>query len=153
AERAGFQKRWERFGLHRDQVLFHAVSFREQDTASDTALVRREAPAALAQLGVSTDGRPEDLTAGLRRWGPLAESPEQLDRLASGCYQVLLVGAEAEAASDPRQALRLLGAAAGLGKAHGLATPRAFHLQRGRVLELLGDRDGARVERDRAAAV
>src|SRR5262249_27536330 len=78
---------------------------------------------------------------------------EQLDRLASECYQVLLVWAEAEATSDPRQALRLLGAAASLGKANGLATPRTFHLQRGRVLELLGDKDGARVERDRAAAV
>jgi tetratricopeptide (TPR) repeat protein/tRNA A-37 threonylcarbamoyl transferase component Bud32 len=155
AQREDFQKREERFGSHRDQVLFHAVSFHDQDAASDAAVVRREAPAALAALGLSTESRAEDFGAGLEQWRRLfkEQNPKELDRLASECYEVLLVWADAETASCPKVALRLLDGAAALGKAHGLATPRAFHLRRGRVLGLLGDRDGARAEEGRAAAI
>src|SRR5262249_5682122 len=65
AQRDDFQKRGERFGGHRDQVLFHAVSFHDQDAANDTAVVRREAPAALGALGLSAESRAEEFGAGL----------------------------------------------------------------------------------------
>jgi tetratricopeptide (TPR) repeat protein len=151
--RADFQRRNERFGLHRDEVFSHAVSFRDEDAASDSALVRREAPAALAQLRLSVGGPPEVFAAGLQRWRPLVDTPEQMNRVAAECYELLLVWAEKEEASNPRQALLLLNGAAALGNAYTLTTPRTFHLQYGRVLELLGDKDNARLARDRAAAV
>ena len=152
AQREDFQKRSERFGQHRDQVLFHAVSFHDQDAANDAAVVRREAPAALAELGLSAN-QPEELGAGLTRWRAAVDDPKQLDRLASDCYEVLLVWAEGEAALTPKTALRLLDGAAVLGRVHGLANPRAFHLRRGRILERLGDRDGGRAEQQHAAAI
>ena len=153
AERQDFQNRLGPFEQHRDQVLFHAVSLRDQDAAADAAVVRREAPATLEKLGLTVGKKPEALAAGLRRWQRPAESARQIAALAAECYQVLLVWAEAEAVAQPRQALTLLNAAAALRSVHRLPTPRLFHLRRARLLERLGDKTGARTERDRAAAV
>jgi tetratricopeptide (TPR) repeat protein len=152
AQRADFQKRGKLFGQHLDQVLLHAVSLRAQSAANDAEVVRREAPAALGQLRLSVDA-PESFGAGLHRYRPLVETPEQLDRLSAECYQMLLVWAEVEAATAPKQAKQLLDAAFALGKAHGHITPQVFHLQCARVLGLLGDPAGARGAVELAAAV
>jgi tetratricopeptide (TPR) repeat protein len=153
ARRQDFQNRLGRFEAHRDQVLFHAVSLREQDAAADAAFVRREAPAALEQLDLKVADRPEALATGLRGWRPLASSPAQYERLAADCYQVLLLWAEAEAGTQPKRALQVLDAAVALARPHGLVAPRLFHLRRARVLDLLGDKAAAAVERDRADTV
>jgi tetratricopeptide (TPR) repeat protein len=157
-----FQGRLTRFGRHRDQVLFHAVNFRPSNAAADLVSIRREAPAALAQLGLASGERSEEFGANLAVYRRLVESPRQLEQLAAECFQVLLVWAEAEAAAPPgpgaggpvagpRTALRLLDAAAALGKVHGLGTPRMFHALRAQCLESLGDQPQARAERERSA--
>jgi tetratricopeptide (TPR) repeat protein len=151
AGRDDFRKRLQRFAPHRDAVLFHSVSFRS-DAAADGERIRREAPAALAQFELSVE-RPAEFGVGLGRWRGLVEKPEQIDRPAAECYRILLVWAEAEPLPQPARALNLLGVAAALAEAHRLPAPRTFHLRRGRVLELLGDRDGARAEWQRATAV
>jgi serine/threonine protein kinase/predicted Zn-dependent protease len=155
AQREDFQKRGDRFGEHRDQVLIHDVGFFHQDAAKDIAVIRQEAEAALAEWGLSVDSRQEAFSTGLKRWRNLIKEkdPKPFDRLVSECYEVLLVWAEAETTTAPRKALRLLDGASALGTSHGLAAPQGYHLRRGRVLELLGDKDGARVEEKRAAAI
>ena len=153
ARRQEFQGRVGRFDAHRDNVLFHAVSLREQDAAADAAVIRREAPAALEKLDLKAAEQPGALKAGLGHWRPLVESPAQYDQLAAECYEVLLLWAEAEVAIQPQRALRLLDAADTLARAHKLPPPRLFHLRRARALELLGKKGDAAAERQRASAV
>jgi tetratricopeptide (TPR) repeat protein len=159
AGRRAFRERLERFGQGRDQVLFHAVSFRDDDAAADAAIVRREAPRALHELGLDVGERPEDMATSLHRFRPVADSASQLDRVAAECDQVLLawaaaeVGPGTEAKAGARQALHVLDAAEALGTAHRLKPPRTYHVRRARGLELLGEGEAARAERKRAAAV
>jgi tetratricopeptide (TPR) repeat protein len=155
-DRQKFAERRQRFEPHRDQVLFRAVSFREQDTAADADVIRKEAPAALAQFGLDA-ADPKALAAGLDPFRAVVEGPE-LTRAAAECIEVLLTWAGAEATAPgpeggPRQALRLIAAAEALGQAHGLATLRALHRRRAQCLDLLADPAGAQAERDRAAAI
>jgi tetratricopeptide (TPR) repeat protein len=162
ADQRKFQDRLQGFGRHRDQVLFHSLSLRDQDQAGDVALVRQEASAALNELGLSAEKGPDELTARLESSRRLVESPRQLTQLAAECCQVLLAWSDAEATALPaqdvperaarlRRALRLLDAAAALAVAHGLAVPRVAHLRRAACLKLLGDERAAREAEDRAA--
>jgi len=155
ADRQQFAGRRKGFEPHRDQAMFQAVSFGDQDSAA-AAVVRREAPAALAAFGLDA-GDPKALTAGLDPFRAVIEAPD-LARVAEECVEVLLTWARAEATApapdgDPHKALRLLEGAAALGEAHGLGTPRALHLHRAHCLELLGNAAEARAERNQAAAV
>jgi tetratricopeptide (TPR) repeat protein len=156
AERHVFAGRRERFRAHYDEVRFRAVHFRDQDAGDDAAAVRREAPLALAELGLDA-GDPQRLARGLGPFRQLVEAPGQLDRLAEECVEVLLAWADAEAVAPPpdgpNRALRLLDGADALGGAHELATSRAMHLRRATCLDLLGDAPGARRERERAAGI
>ena len=112
AQRQDFRGRVARFERHGDQVLFHAVNLREEEAAANAAVVRRESPVALDELGLTPSG-------DLRRWRQLAESPGEIDRLAMECYRILLVWAEAESKKNPQQAQRLRNAATALQKEHG----------------------------------
>jgi tetratricopeptide (TPR) repeat protein len=156
AGRREFDERRQRFEGHRDRVLLHAASFHEEDAAADAAVVRQAAPAALAALGLDA-ARPQALAAGLVPFRPLFEAPAQLNFVAEECVEVLLAWAEAETApgadGGPRQALRLLDAAAALARAHECGARRTFHLRRAKCLEQLGDAAGARAERQQAEGV
>jgi tetratricopeptide (TPR) repeat protein len=150
------------FLKQRDEVLSLAIPIRDRDAAANATRLRREAPAALAVLGLPVAERPESLGAGLQPYRQHLGSPAQFGQLAAGCFQVLLVWAEAEAAESPgqdagareaglRQALRLLAVADALGQAHQVPTPRAFYQRRAAYLTLLGDAAGPGAAREAAA--
>jgi eukaryotic-like serine/threonine-protein kinase len=153
-ERRQRRDRAQKFLDGRDDVLFHALSLTDADRAADAAAVCRAAPAALALLGLKADTPPAEVGTLLEPFRRHLPSGPDYDRLAAGCFQVLLSWAEAEADAPPgetaggrtagvRQALRLLDLAAGLARAQHVELPRAFHLRRARYLTLLGDADGA----------
>jgi hypothetical protein len=153
AERQTYEGRRRGFERHRDAAALHAVSLGEAE-AADAAVVRSEAAAALAALGLDPD-RPEVLADGLAPYRPLFTDPAELNRLAEECVEVLLAWADAESAAPdpdrgPSRALRLLGGAAALAAAHEFAAPRTLHLRRARCLELLGDAYGAAEARRQA---
>jgi tetratricopeptide (TPR) repeat protein len=154
AERQVFAEHLKTFRGHYDQVRFHTVGFRDEDAADHAAAVRQEAPEALKRLDLDPSSAPQRLAQGLEPFRPLVNTPDQLNRLAEECVEVLLAWADAEAITPapggPKQALRLLDSAAALGRAHGLATSRAWHVRRAKCLELLGDAKGARAEHSRA---
>jgi tetratricopeptide (TPR) repeat protein len=149
------------FLKQRDEVLSLAISVRDQDAAANATRLRHEAPAALAVLGLAVGERPESLGADLEPYRQHLGLPALFDQVAAGCFQVLLVWAEAEAADSPgqdaaaraaglRQALRLLAAADTLGQAHGIPAPQAFYQRRAAYLTLLGDAAGPGARREAA---
>jgi tetratricopeptide (TPR) repeat protein/tRNA A-37 threonylcarbamoyl transferase component Bud32 len=152
-----FAGRVERFGRHRDHVLFHAISVREQDVAGDVMQVRRAALEALDEFGLDVAKQPDEFAVGLAQFRSIAQTSAQLDRAAADCYHVLLAWATIEttagAETNPGRALKLLDAAAALAAVHHLETPRIFHLRRARCHELLGDEKAAKTDRDCAAAI
>src|SRR5206468_2481114 len=88
-------------------------------------------------------------------------SAGDVEQVASGCYEVLLEWAEAEAEPLPgegpaagqaraRKAVRLLDLASALAKAHRVPTPQAFHVRRARYLAQAGDEQAARTEHELA---
>jgi hypothetical protein len=152
AARQDLRDRINRFEEDRNDVLFHELSFSERDRGADRAAIRRAAPAALARFGLTADDRPEVAGRRLEASRHHAAAPEQVDRVAAECYQLLLVWAEAESGAEDhaaaaRRALHLLDLAAALGQAHHLATPRAFHVRTARYLTQAGDAAAARAER------
>jgi tetratricopeptide (TPR) repeat protein len=159
-----FADRVKQFDPLRAQALLHALSFRQETIATDTAIVRREAEKALEQLGLDVSKRPAEFAADLKAFRPIVDEPAQIDRVAVECYEILLAWAEAEAAptsgvndrdADPKRALRLLDAAEGLANVSdfGIATPRAFHLRRARYYTMLGDRSAADAARAAASKI
>jgi tetratricopeptide (TPR) repeat protein/tRNA A-37 threonylcarbamoyl transferase component Bud32 len=147
------EETYRAFFRQRDEALFYL----NRDVVTDAGLgggparSRDAARRALALLGV-------DPAAGT---GPRLEGyePDEQERLRQGCYEVLLILAEATASSRPGQppaearrqaeeALRLLDRADVLGY-----RTRSAHERRARYLALLGDEAKARGQRARAAAV
>jgi serine/threonine protein kinase/tetratricopeptide (TPR) repeat protein len=136
-----------------DEALFHATLLTGLDTAANREITGDTARRGLALFGVGPEaesgqpGRPS-----LRRYFTDAEQKEIIE----GCYQLLLVWAEAAAApqpgSDPRaqaaEALALLDRAARF----RLPT-QAYHRRRARYLAQAGDESGAAAERARAEAL
>jgi tetratricopeptide (TPR) repeat protein len=155
AQRQRIAERRGKFEQDAFQVRFHAVRNPDQDMAAQAAAVRKEAPLALAQLGLDTSDpvRLGDGLAPLRPW----LDPEQRKRLAEECIEVLLAWADAEtegpAPAGPKTALRLLAGADALGQAHELGPCRALHRCRAKCLQLLDDARGARSERECADAI
>jgi tetratricopeptide (TPR) repeat protein/tRNA A-37 threonylcarbamoyl transferase component Bud32 len=161
AQRKELEQKVAGFRKHRDEVLFRAIPVRQEDAAVNAAHVRKEGPAALEALGLAVDAGPEQVIAGLRPYGEALERHE-LARLAAGCFQVLVFWAEAEAAPVPggapgmarprwQRALRLLNAAAAVAEECQLPISQELHVRRAACLAELGDQDGARRERQRAA--
>jgi serine/threonine protein kinase/tetratricopeptide (TPR) repeat protein len=122
------------FEQERDEALFHAVLFLAGGAQADheREATRRKVERALARVGASPrQGPPRDAFF----------TTEEEAEVRRGCYELLLVLADLQAQSRPdeapeqrrtraRQALGVLGTAAGL----GLQT-HAFHLRRARFLE------------------
>jgi tetratricopeptide (TPR) repeat protein/tRNA A-37 threonylcarbamoyl transferase component Bud32 len=99
AEGGKLQQSFERFRPHRDQVIFHSISFRKEDAANNLAVVRTEASQGLAQLALSSE-QLERIPSELQRWRRLLE---ETGPVALECAEMLLAWAEAEAAvSSPR---------------------------------------------------
>jgi tetratricopeptide (TPR) repeat protein len=152
-EAAGHQQaedRFQQFTKERDEVLFQATLATGEGSQANVRQTRAAAPRTLALARMSLGGQ-----------APLAPDPywtaEENATAAAGCYELLLVLAEAEGhpllGEEPepqlRQALRLLDRAASLGwSSH---PTQAYHLRRARYLEQLGDQAEAQQERRRAA--
>jgi tetratricopeptide (TPR) repeat protein len=163
ARRQQWQDRIARFLVGRDDVLFHEISLVGRDEASNRAQVIRLAPEVLGWVSVDAGRPPAEGGQALLAQKQRFESPEQMQQVAEGCYEVLLVWAEAEASTPPerpagrigraREGLRLLDVAEALGKAHGIATPQAYHLRRARYLAWAGEEKAAAAERTRAGGL
>jgi tetratricopeptide (TPR) repeat protein len=138
---------YRRFFAARDDALFHGSGFTGVDLPGNLKATQQAARKALGLVFADRD--PIDPQTAIRDVGPY--TPQERNDLTSGCYEVLLVLAEAVAADDPPQhldeAVRLLD------RASQLAAPtRAYHLRRARYLQELGREAAAREERERAAA-
>jgi tetratricopeptide (TPR) repeat protein len=134
------------FFQKRDDALFHGTLFTGVDLPVHLQETRKAAKEALALFGGEAE------TALVL---DSSFSPRQKAEITSGCYELLLVLAEAVARDDShkpeaqaRVALRLLDRAAQLEP-----PTQTYHLRRARYLEELGDNAGAAQERVRAAAV
>jgi tetratricopeptide (TPR) repeat protein len=151
AGRQQAEERFRQFTDRRDEALFHATLATGEGLLANVKETRTAARAALALAGVAVEGQE-----------PLARDPSWTDEVnaavLAGCYEMLLVLAEAEGQALPgedaepqlRQALRILDRAASLGcPSHPI---RAYHLRRARYLDGLGDQAAAQGERRRAAA-
>jgi tetratricopeptide (TPR) repeat protein len=136
---------YKRFVRDRDEALFHATLAGGENFQTNRKTARERARAALAIVGLSSEGQ-RALTLGP------SFTEEEKAEVTTGSYALMLMLAETEARRLPqqtdgehrqqlRQALALLDRADGL----GLRT-RAIHLRRARYLTLLGDRDGAAKE-------
>jgi tetratricopeptide (TPR) repeat protein len=158
ADRTQLETNRKKFLAGRDQVLSHEVDFFVQDRAENAAQIRQLASDALALFDLKEDTPREQAAKFLDHYRqPLAKMEGGARALAEGCYEVLLVWAEAEApprdravpkeeqARMARKALRLLEVADAL-TAYGVQTPVTFHRRRARYLELAGMKDQAAQE-------
>jgi tetratricopeptide (TPR) repeat protein len=145
-ERRSAQQAQRQFFRSRDLALFHGLAFTGVDLPPNLQATRRAAENALGLFRVSleNEGAPV-FTGGYTR-------PEK-EAITAGCYESLLVYAEATAQEEPprhvRQALRILD------RAKSLLDPptRAYHLRRSHYLNLLGDRSEAEEEQKQAMRV
>ena len=162
AESKDFIGRLKDFRTARFEVVFHAISFREENRTDDTTVVRRAAPQALEKLGLDVTKRPAEFAAGIERFRPVEESRGQLDKLAQDCYQILLAWSAAEAVpgaeaddpdASPQHALQLLDRAEALAKAYPIEKSQAYHLRRAQIHALLGNQSEADNERNLAKAI
>jgi tetratricopeptide (TPR) repeat protein len=137
-------RKFRRFFELRDQALFQGTLFTGVDLRDNLHNIRATVEHALRSLGLGvTTGR--DLVLE----GPF--TPAERQAVNESCYELLLILAETVARDDPprvKQALRILDRASRLGQ-----ETKAYHLQRARYLELLGERAGASRENGRAAAL
>ena len=159
ARRRRWQDRLRAFWDDRHEVLFGAVSPTLRDEVDNRARVLRLASAALGRLGVRAEQTPAETGRALEKTGIRFAPAHERARVVEGCYEVLLVWADAIAApagpggtarQRARQALHLLELADALGNTHGLkVVPRAFYERRARYRDLAGEA-GAQADRTRA---
>jgi tetratricopeptide (TPR) repeat protein len=145
------RERYRRFRKRRDDALFHLTLFTGLDLATNLQVTRQAARKALALFG--SDPRQK---AARALNSPYLGAGEKVE-VRAGCYQLLLVLAEALAHPLPgqegqgrrqaEQALRVLDRAVALGP-----PTRAYHLRRARYLNVLDRSDEARRELARARA-
>ncbi len=138
---------YTRFFAARGDALFHGSGFTGVDLPGNLKATQQAAREALGLVFADRD--PIDPRTAIRDAD--LYTPQERDDLTSGCYEVLLILAEAVAADDPPQhldeAVRLLD------RASQLAPPtRAYHVRRARYLQELGREDDARKERGLAEA-
>jgi tetratricopeptide (TPR) repeat protein len=147
------RERLEQFQLRRNEALFQAMRFTGGDLVSSLDETRKAARDALALFDAAPDSE-RTLTVE----SPHFEEQEKAD-IRTGCYELLLVLAEAVAQPLPGQAprdqqhqgteaLRILDRAAEL----GLCT-RAYHLRRAQYLAQSGEAAAAQQERQRAETI
>ena len=113
-------KRYQQFLRKRNETQFHETQFTGLDVAASRKLIQQSARDALAVFTAPGSGETWSL-------GPLPRilSQRKQDEVREGCYELLLI--LAEAVDQPDQGLRLLDSAVSL---HGSPT-RAYHLLRG----------------------
>jgi tetratricopeptide (TPR) repeat protein len=138
AARQRAQHRYEQFLHWRDEALFHGTVFIGVDLPANSAVAGAAAERALRTFGALADStRPLTLSRH--------HTAQQKAEITTGCYELLVIRAEAEArqpgADAARRALRYLQVAARLGP-----PTQAYHLRRARYLGRLGDSAGARAE-------
>jgi tetratricopeptide (TPR) repeat protein len=130
------------------EVLFHEISPTARDESARRTQVLQLAPKALAPFGLRADRPAEQIAKVLLADRGRFESPRQLERVAEGCYEVLLIWAEAEMAlpgakaklgDAAARALRLLAIADALAREYRLEIPRAFYLRRSRYFAQAND--------------
>jgi serine/threonine protein kinase/predicted Zn-dependent protease len=128
------QKRYRLFLDHRKQALFRDTKLTGLMLDSNLALTRKSAEDALSVFGHRRAG--DDWELGEL---PATLSQEQRAEVTEGCYELLLILAEAVATQDPGQvegALRILDSAKRLRPGQ----TRAFHLRRAACLARKNDR-------------
>jgi eukaryotic-like serine/threonine-protein kinase len=147
-------RRYEEFLTFRDEAFFHASLFTGLDTAANREKTITAANMALAQFGF--DGA--DQGSSLSLCASLEE--RQRTEIVAGCYDLLLVLAEATATSVPGQPQadrqRQLGEALAIlerAERLGLPSTKAYHLRQARYLNLLGRQGEAVAHRARAEKI
>jgi tetratricopeptide (TPR) repeat protein len=147
------EARRQAFDRWHDEALFRGTQPVDVEATANLRATEAAAREALAVVGMAD--RPEEAAPAV---DPAFNAREKGEILA-GCFEILLVLADAETRRRPGQtteayrervarALRILDRAAGLGPA-----TRAYSLRRSRCLAILGDARGAEEERLRAAAL
>jgi len=147
------RERLQKFLQRRNDALFYATLYTGGDQSTSLDETRNAALEALALFGATPDSRGAPAVEG-----PHYQKHEKAE-IVAGCYELLLVLAEAVAqplpgrpADDGRrqaeQALAILDRAAAL----GLST-QTYHLRRAQYLTRAGNDEAARQERARAAAL
>jgi tetratricopeptide (TPR) repeat protein len=135
------QERLRTFRALRSDALFQETHFTGLDLSHDEQAVRTAARAALAVFAAA---------GAVESWelGPLPPSlsPREHDEIKEGCFELLLILADAE--RSPDLGLRLVDRAERL-----RPSTRASHLRRADCLARRGDAPGAAAERQRAEAV
>ncbi len=134
--RAEIQKSYRRFLDHRKEALYRDTQFNGVTLPANLELTRKAAEAALGVFGQGRDG--DDWQLGPL---PAALSQEEQAEVRDGCYELLLVLAEAVAAQGPDQvdrALSILESADRLRPEHS----RAYFLTKASCLALRNDQDG-----------
>jgi serine/threonine protein kinase/predicted Zn-dependent protease len=147
------QDRYQDFFRKRDEALFWDTQLIHSDPSESIGVIRQAARAALDVYAASPGQRDEWVMAEV----PSFFSTEQKNDVERGCYEMLMVLAEAvafplAAESAPQQAraaLRVLERAAGLRP----QPTHAYHLRRASCLERAGDAAGAEQERRAAACI
>jgi tetratricopeptide (TPR) repeat protein len=135
------QKRYDRFLDHRKETLFRDTRFTGLMLPTNLDLTRRAAEAALAVF--AKHGDEDDWTLGAL---PAELSSRQRTEVKEGCYELLLVLADAVAAQGSGQvdrALRILDSADRLRPEHS----RAYHLRKASLLAAKNDSAGEARER------
>jgi serine/threonine protein kinase/Tfp pilus assembly protein PilF len=132
------QERFRTFRERRRETLFHETSVLDLDVSHDPETVRTPARAALAVFAAPGAVEPWEL-------GPLPQSlsRREHDEIKQGCFELLLILADAE--RSPDIALRDLDRAERL-----RPSTRAVHLRRADGLARRGDAHGAQAERKQA---
>jgi len=141
------QKRYRLFLDRRKEALFRDTQFGGQMLPTNFDLTRKWAEQALGVF--AQQGNEDDWTLGAL---PSTMSSEQQAEVGEGCYELLLVLAEAVATPHAKQvdrALRILESADRLRPNHS----RAYHLRKASFLALKGDRAGEARELSEAQRV
>jgi eukaryotic-like serine/threonine-protein kinase len=134
------RERLDDFFRSRQSAFTHDTEFTGLEPSSNREATRS---AARAALDVFAAGAPPDAWA--LESLPASFSADEKDRVREGCYELLLILAEAVA--EPAESLRLLAQAATL-----RAPDRTFHFRRAAYLSKKGDVSGAEAERRAADA-
>ncbi len=135
------QERFRTFRERRRETLFHETHFPGLDVSYDPETVRTPARAALAVF--AAPGAAESWELGSL---PQSLSPREHDEIKEGCFELLLILADAE--GSPDLGLRLVDRAERL-----RPSTRAVHLRRADCLARRGDALEAESERKKAEAL
>jgi tetratricopeptide (TPR) repeat protein len=137
--------RFKKFKEHRDDALFHETLRTGLDREANRKKTEEAARKALDQFGIQPDAQtPPPLPS-------VYLSADEHEEVGEGCYEMLLVLAEAVAPSSAgpdraERALRVLDLAAKLGR----PASRAYYLRRARYLQERDGPEAGRAERQQA---